>query len=171
MLLQPSNHVQMPWRWLLTRKGETRYAVCAPTPATWIMVALRGVQQGQTTGYDNCAEDYRALDAKDALDCIRVPRKWLWQRRQLPITVSAPAHLHSLWRCQVDRQTHYRYNIKLHIMVRLPSYSLGNVEYSFITITLRSTLVVPARVPSMSQIELFNLLLRIIIYIELNCVE
>ena len=40
------------------------------------------------------------------------------------------------------------------------------LEYPFINITLRSTLakmVVPARVPSMVQIELFNHLLRIII--------
>ena len=32
------------------------------------------------------------------------------------------------------------YDIKLHLILRLQSLSLGNVEYPFITITLRSTL-------------------------------
>ena len=32
------------------------------------------------------------------------------------------------------------YDIKLHLMVRLYSLSLGNVDYFFITFTLKSTL-------------------------------
>ena len=33
-----------------------------------------------------------------------------------------------------------RYDSKLHVMMKFQSWSLGNVEYSFITITPRSTL-------------------------------
>ena len=44
--------------------GETGYAVCAPTPTAWIMAALKDMQRGWTTEYDNHTEDYSASDAK-----------------------------------------------------------------------------------------------------------
>ena len=46
-------------------------------------------------------------------------------------------------------------------MMRLESLSLVYVDYPFIAIAPRRTLVVTFRVPSMSQMELFNRLLRI----------
>ena len=56
------------------------------------------------------------------------------------------------------------YDTKLYLIVRLQSWSLGNVEYPFITITLRSTLTwygSTFRAPSTGKIELFNHLLRL----------
>ena len=58
-----------------------------------------------------------------------------------------------------------------HLMVRIWLKSLGNVDYTFIIITLRLEVVVPARVPYTGQIELFDLLLVIIINIKKNYVE
>ena len=64
-----------------------------------------------------------------------------------------------------------RYNTKLSVMV---NRVLGNIEYLFIAITARSTLtrvVVPDRVPSMSQIELFDHLTmcKQMTNVKLNC--
>ena len=49
-----------------------------------------------------------------------------------------------------------------HLMLRVQSWRLGNVEYMIILITprsLRSGVVVPDRVSSICQIEIFNHLL------------
>ena len=55
------------------------------------------------------------------------------------------------------------YDIKLHLMI----FEFEECEYLFITIALKSTLtwsgIVPVRVPSIGQIELFNRLMEIII--------
>ena len=55
--------------------------------------------------------------------------------------------------------------------MRFQSWILVNVEYIFIIITLRSPqlgVLVPFGVLSIGQIELFNLLFRIIINIKYN---
>ena len=77
--------------------------------------------------------------------------------------------------CNVCHEENYRYlfedagcpgyDTKSHLMVRLHSWSLDYGEYSFITISLSSSLtqiVVQVRVSSIDQIELFNHFLRII---------
>ena len=66
----------------------------------------------------------------------------------------------------LNQITNYQNTLELNLMERFQSWSLGNVEYPFITITPRSTLtgvVVSVRVSSIDQIELFNYLLKIII--------
>ena len=69
----------------------------------------------------------------------------------------------------------HKCDIKLNQMVRLLSWSLGNIDNLFMNITLRSPLiwlVVSVRVSSVGQIELFNHLLRFIILIcYLKCVQ
>ena len=60
------------------------------------------------------------------------------------------------------------YDTKWYLMLRLQSCCLENVEYPFISITLRFTLTLseaPVRVWSIGQIELFNHLLGAIIII------
>ena len=54
------------------------------------------------------------------------------------------------------------YDIKLYFIVKLLSSSFGNVEYHFINFPRGSDLFLLG-LPSMGQIELFNLLLEIII--------
>ena len=59
--------------------------------------------------------------------------------------------------CIHHQQVSWIYDTKLYLIVRLGA--LGNVEYSFIAITPWSTLtqvVVPIRIPSVGQIELFD---------------
>ena len=59
--------------------------------------------------------------------------------------------------------------MKLYLIVRLQSWSLGNVEYPFIIIIfglLLPGVVIPVRVSFISQIELFNLLKMIITYLK-----
>ena len=47
-------------------------------------------------------------------------------------------------------------------MVRLPIWSLGNVDYTFITFTLTRDVLVSSKVSSMGHTELLNHLQRII---------
>ena len=51
------------------------------------------------------------------------------------------------------------YDIKQHLMLRIQSKSLGYVEYTFIAITPRYTLIQTANT-CLGQIEMFNHLLR-----------
>ena len=59
------------------------------------------------------------------------------------------------------------YDIKLHLMVRLQSWSLRHTHLlPLLSGLCRPSIVVPVRVPSMGQIEVFNLFLGIIIIIN-----
>ena len=68
----------MPRGWrrgLLTRMGETRHPVRAPTTTTRIMAAPKDMQRGRTTGCDYRTEGYGASDAKGWVTLHRSARE------------------------------------------------------------------------------------------------
>ena len=61
--------------------------------------------------------------------------------------------------------------IKLYLIVRLPSWRFGNAKKSFIIITLWSTMtrsIISVRVSSTDQIELFNYLLLLFTHLSFS---
>ena len=122
----------------------------------------------------------RWSERPNLINCLVKPLQPLWMSQMYSSNCSCSKHLTifilkvldcSGWVSIVLRKKDIGFpgydNIKLHLMVRLQSWSLGNAEYPFINITSKSTWTQNGITCEgglfMDQIELFNRLLWIII--------